>query len=135
MRQTSLTPVLLLATVVLLTQARTACAEDTEALPELPQWLEQKLEAIPEDKREILLSEKTLKFTGTWEKLFNRLEPKSSEEIIAYIDGMVEVNEAIRFNPETDMASIPLNTEAEDFNGWKTRMPKSLIRDREPGPI
>ncbi|MEN7342814.1 MAG: agmatinase family protein [Pseudomonadota bacterium] len=112
-----------------------AFAEEASSLPPLPEWLEEKLAAVPEDKRDILLSETTLLFTGTWEKLFNRLESKTPEEIVAYIDGMVEVGEAIQFNPETDMASIPLNTEAEDFNGWKTRMPKSLTRDREPGPI
>ncbi|MEL7312528.1 MAG: agmatinase family protein [Pseudomonadota bacterium] len=127
---------LLTALVIAATLSSPAFTEEAEStLPELPAWLVEKLEQVPDDKREVLLAESTLDFVGTWEKLFTRLESKTPEQIVAYVDGMLEVTEAVKFNPETDMASIPLNTEAPDFNGWKTMMPKSLTRDREPGPI
>jgi len=48
---------------------------------------------------------------------------------------MISVTDAYKFNPETDMSAIPLNTESEKFNAWKTMRPKELSPKREPGPI
>ncbi|WOJ94570.1 agmatinase family protein [Congregibacter variabilis] len=105
-----------------------------EEMPEIPGELQSILETLPSEKLEYLMEEGE-DFTGTWEKLFVRLRGKSAGEVEAFVDAMQYLESASKFNPETDMASIPLNTEAEDFNGWKLMNPKALATQREPGPI
>ena len=48
---------------------------------------------------------------------------------------MLRVQELNAFNPDTDMAAIPLNTEDRGFNGWKTLRPREFDTPREDGPI
>ncbi|MFT4768551.1 MAG: arginase [Glaciecola sp.] len=103
-------------------------------MPEIPQELEATFDALSVEKREYLMEEGE-GFAGTWEKLFVRLRGKSAEELEAFVDAMQYLESASKFNPETDMASIPLNIEAEDFNGWKLMNPRVLATQREPGPI
>ena len=124
----------LLAAVGLMLSAQLFAAEDEQPVP-IPPGLQPIVDALPDAKREFLLSDKAESFTGTREKLYERLEGKSADAVEAYVDGMMTVVEAGKFNPDTDMASIPLNTEAEDFNGWKVMQPKSLNPPREPGPF
>ncbi|OHT21844.1 MULTISPECIES: agmatinase family protein [Edaphosphingomonas] len=100
-----------------------------------PAWLEAKIAKLPKEKRDFLLSEKAEGMAGSYDKLFQRLEKKSPAEIEAYIDGMLAVVEANKFHPDTDMASIPLNTESPMFNGWKTMRPRTMDPKREPGPF
>jgi formimidoylglutamase len=109
-------------------------AEDA-AKVEVPDWLQARIGGLTAEQREFLLSDKVEGFTGTRARLYQRLESKSAEEIQAYVDGMMTVVEARKFNPDTDMASIPLNTEAPDFNSWKVKRPPELGAKREPGPI
>jgi agmatinase len=108
-------------------------AEETP--PELPPALAPVIEALPADKRDYLLSDDARGFFGTWEKLFLRLRGRDAQEVEAIVDGMRGVDEAALFNPETDMAAIPLNTESDEFNSWKLMNPKELTTPREPGPI
>jgi guanidinobutyrase len=112
-----------------------SAADKKEEPPEVPAWLEEKIANLPKEKREFLLSEDAMGFAGTWPKLFHKLRERSPEEIEAFVDGMISVMDAYKFNPETDMAAIPLNTESEEFNAWKTMRPKELSPKREPGPI
>ncbi len=105
-----------------------------ESMPPLPPELEASIGALSESKRAYLFEEGE-GFAGTWEKLFLRLKGRSAEEVEAFVDAMQYLEEASKFNPETDMDSIPLNTEAEDFNGWKLMKPRALASKREPGPI
>lgn len=105
-----------------------------EEIPEVPDDLQVTLESLPAEKREYLMEEGE-GFAGTWEKLFVRLRGKSAAEVEAFVDAMQYLEDASKFNPDTDMAAIPLNTEAEDFNGWKLMNPKALATQREPGPI
>lgn len=105
-----------------------------EEAPALPAELQAKVDALPEDKRTYLMEEGE-GFAGTWEKLYTRLENKTAEEVEAFVDAMMYLEEAAKFNPETDMASIPLNTESERFNEWKVMRPKALDPKRDPGPI
>ena len=101
----------------------------------LPAVLEKQLQELPEEKRECLLSEDADSFVGTRRKLIKRLEGKTAAEIEAFVDGMIAVAEASLFDPDRDMAVIPLNTESEEFNSWKVMRPKSLNPSREPGPF
>lgn len=110
-------------------------AADEEPRPPAPDTLEAVLAELPADKREYLLSDKGVDFAGTWEKLYRRLKGKSAKEVEAFVDAMQYLETASKFNPETDLAAIPLNTEAEQFNTWKLRNPPALATQREPGPI
>jgi len=100
-----------------------------------PDWLEAKIGGLTPEQRAFLLSDEADRFAGTRERLYQRLKQKSPEEIAAYVDGMMSVVAAEKFDPKTDMASIPLNTESPEFNAWKVRRPASLGPKREPGPI
>lgn len=116
------------------TAERSREAEDV-AKAEVPAWLEARIAGLTTEQREFLLSDKAEGFAGTRARLYQRLENKTAEEIQAYVDGMMTVVESRKFNAETDMASIPLNTEAPDFNSWKVKRPPELGPKREPGPI
>lgn len=105
-----------------------------EPMPPPPPELQASLDALPESKRAYLLEEGE-GFAGTWEKLFLQLKGRTAEEVEAFVDAMQYLEEAGKFNPETDMSAIPLNTEAEDFNSWKLMKPRALASKREPGPI
>ena len=126
------------AAVFLLSGASFAADDDdnkeNEAVP-MPAGLERIIKKLPDEKREFLMSDDAEGFTGTREKLYERLDGKSAEAVEAYVDGMMTVVESGKFNPETDMAVIQLNTEAENFNGWKVKRPKILNPEREPGPF
>ncbi|MFK7830695.1 MAG: agmatinase family protein [Congregibacter sp.] len=110
-------------------------AAEDEPRPPASVAVEAMLAELPADKREYLLSDKGIKFAGTWEKLYQRLKGKSVDEAEAIVDAMQYLEDASKFNPETDMAAIPLNTEAEEFNSWKLMNPRALATQREPGPI
>ncbi|ACT60398.1 agmatinase family protein [Hirschia baltica] len=119
--------------------AQSAPAEAVEAEAEetpTPEWLEKKIKKLPDEKKEFLLSDKSLRFVGgTKEKLYQRLEKKTGKEIEAMVDAMQYVIEEGKFDPETDLAAIPMNTEATNYNGWKVMKPKELNPKREPGPF
>ncbi len=103
--------------------------------PPLPAELAQKVSTLPEEKREFLTSDTAEALAGSFPKLFQRLEGRSPAEIEAYIDGLMSAAEAVKFNPETDMAAIPLDTKSPYFNAWKVMRPRSMDPKREPGPF
>ena len=102
---------------------------------ETPAWLEARIVGLTAEQREFLLSDSAEGFAGTRVRLYQRLENKTAEEIQAYVAGMMTVVESRKFNAETDLASIPLNTDVPDFNSWKVKRPPALGPKREPGPI
>ena len=109
---------------------------DTETHPaEIPESLSAKLEGLSEDELTFLLGDEALSFAERHEILFARLDSKTPEGIAAYVRAMIRVKKLQKFNPDTDMAAIPLNTEAKGFNGWKVRRPAEFDTPRAPGPI
>ena len=114
-----------------------ANAEDEKEFEpvDLPPAIAEKVEGMPQEKIDFLRGEGALRFADRHELLFKRLEKKTPQAVEAYIDAMMEVVEASKFNPETDKAVIELNTETGGFNGWKVRRPEGLDTPREPGPI
>jgi agmatinase len=118
--------------------AGTALTSAVVAQPEKvtpPDWLVPKIAGLSKEKREFLLSDKAERIAGSYDKLFLRLKDKTPREIEAYVDGMMSVMAAGKFNPATDMGSIPLDTSDENFNGWKLMRPPVLTTRRDPGPI
>ena len=133
----SLTTDRILAAWVLLVLSAVAAAQEEEAFEpvDLPEALAAKVRGLPQDKIDFLRGEDALGFAERHELLFARLEPKTPEEIEAYIDAMIKVTELSKFNPDTDPPSIPLNTESPGFNAWKVRRPAEFDTPRSPGPI
>ncbi|WP_194743998.1 agmatinase family protein [Thermaurantiacus tibetensis] len=111
-----------------------ALGADT-ARPAFPAALQAVIDRLPPAKREFLLSDKAEGIAGSRRKLIERLEGRSLEQVEAYVDGMMAVVEAGKFDPARDLAAIPLAIESEEFNAWKTMRPRTLNRQREPGPI
>lgn len=103
--------------------------------PEIPAALEARIGGLTKEKREFLVSDKAEGFAGSFDKLFQRLSTKTPQEIDAYIEAMMDSVEAAKFHPGKDMGEIALDTENEDFNGWKAMRPKGLDPRREPGPF
>ncbi len=102
---------------------------------EVPEALSAKLEQLTEDELTFLLGEEALGYAERHDILFKRLENKTPEAIAAYVRAMIRVRDLSKFNPETDMASIPLNTETGGFNRWRLPRPAEFDTPREPGPI
>jgi guanidinobutyrase len=119
---------------LLLTATAIPLAAEQE-LADLPDWLAARVLAMAPEKVEFLRSDAVERFTGTRARLYDRLESLSALEIEAYVDGMMTVIESALFNPETDMAAIPLNTESTEFNAWKVMRPPDLNPARAPGPF
>jgi len=103
--------------------------------PQLPPELAQKVASLPKEKRDFLTSEAAEGLAGSFAKMFQRLENRTTGEIEAYIDGLMSAAEALKYNPETDVASIPLRTEDPFFNSWKLMRPRTMDPKREPGPF
>jgi arginase len=106
-----------------------------EAESDMPASFKAKIKNISAEKLEILKSPLPTLLLGTMERFYQAMEGKTEKEIETYLDGMIEVAKASKFNPQTDMAAIPLNTESPRFNSWKVERPQSLNPKREPGPI
>lgn len=127
-------PLIRLLSAFILTNAIAVAGASAADESELPPELTALISGLPDDKKAYLLEEGE-GFAGTWRKLHTQLKGRSAVEIEAFVDALMYVDEASRFDPEKDMASIPLNIEAEDFNKWKLRRPSALDTPREPGPI
>lgn len=112
-----------------------AAAKDAQDGPKVPEWLQTLIADIPQEKKDFLTSDAALAFASRPELLFRKLEGKSTEQIEAYIDGMMTVVEAAQFNAETDLPAIPLNTQSKRFNSWKVMRPKAMNPARTPGPF
>ncbi len=102
---------------------------------EVPEALSAKLEELTEDELTFLLGEDALSFAERHDILFARLANKTPQGIAAYVRAMMRVRDLSKFNPETDMAVIPLNTEAGGFNRWRLPRPAEFDTPRDPGPI
>lgn len=110
-------------------------AAETPELVALPEWLQEQVQGLPSEQVEFLRSPHADEFGGTRERLYEKLQSRTPEQIRAFIEGMMTVVQARRFDPEKDLASIPLDTESLFFNGWKVERPRAFDPPREPGPF
>jgi agmatinase len=125
------------AALTILALSVSVSAQDEEAFEPvaLPDNIAAKVAGLPKDKVDFLRGDGVFDFAERHDLLFDRLKNKTPAQIEAYIDAMMRVVEMMKFDPETDMASIPLRTDAPGFNEWKTRRPPEFDTPREPGPI
>lgn len=102
---------------------------------EVPSSLEGRLQGLSAEQREFLLSDGPLRFVARHDRLFERLEGMDADAIEAYVAAMMRTTEELKFDPARDMASIPLNTEVDNFNAHRVRRPQEFNPRRDPGPI
>lgn len=125
----------MIALIVLVFASPILFAHGEDKPLEVPDSFRSKFDQLPAEKAAFLVSEKALNFAARHELLFRRLEKKSVAEVEAYIDAMMLITEQNLYQEGEDMASIPLNTESENFNGWKIKRPAEMDTPRQPGPI
>ena len=118
----------------LATAAIAANSEEFEPV-DLPPELAKRLDGVAAEKIEFLRGEDALFFAERHDILFSRFSGKSADQVEAYIDAMMRVRELLKFDPEKDLESIPLNTESDEFNWFRTRRPPEFDTPREAGPI
>jgi len=133
---------LLIPTLLWLTltvSAPSSLAESTEdgaAEPvPIPAELEAVLTELTDAERAYLQSEAVLAFVARHELLFERLATKTPAAVARYVDALMRTTAAAAYDPDRDMAAVPLNTDADGFNSWRTFRPAELSAPREPGPI
>ena len=119
-----------------LSQGSLLAQDDDEFEPvELPPAIAEKTRGLAPEKIAFLRGEDALGFAERHDILFDRLDGKTPEQVEAYIDAMMRVTELMKFDPDNDPASIPLNTDADGFNYWKTRRPAEFDTPRADGPV
>lgn len=102
---------------------------------DLPESILPKLELLSEEQIAFLRSSDARRYTGGADGIEEKLEDRSPEETLAWVEAMQDVVSAARYEEGRDMAYISLNTDSPKFNAWRLRRPRSLDPEREPGPV
>ncbi len=102
---------------------------------ELPDSVRPKLELLTEEEIAFLESGWARRFAGDLDDTVEEIEERSPEVIQAWVQAMMYVLDAERFDEDRDAANIPLNVESPEFNAWKAIRPRSMDPEREPGPL
>ncbi len=98
----------LLIAMMVIAFGLSANAQDEIEPVDLPDNIAQKVAGLDQEKIDFLRGSGIFSFAGSHELLFDRFKNKSPEDVEAYIDAMMRVKELMKFDPETDMESIPL---------------------------
>lgn len=113
-----------------------ATAEAPSTAAELPPSLDDRLTLLSDEQRAFLDSDEPLRILPSRIRLIHELERRSPEQVQRYVSDMMAAIDALAFQPEGDLETIPLNREAPNFNNWKTLRPEELReRRRDPGPF
>jgi agmatinase len=68
-------------------------------------------------------------------EFFGRIRAGTPQQAAAYIAALRTVEDSIDYKPGRDVAAVPLDKTAPDYNAWKMRRPSVLDPKRTPGPI
>ena len=102
---------------------------------ELPESLLSKLSALSGTDIELLKSGRAQRFAGGAEGIEEKVASLTALEFQAWVDAIRSVLEGSVYQEGRDMPNIPLNLEAEKFNEWRMKRPRSLDPEREAGPV
>lgn len=106
----------------------------TKPLKDVPEDIMAILEPLPSEKKEFILSGKG-KSVLKPDLMYELLRKASAEEVVQYVDTMMQVSDQVEFKKGRDVAQIELNTESSNYNTWRVQRPTELDPEREPGPI
>lgn len=105
--------------------------EEEEKEPiEFPDSVSPLLAMLSEEQLEFLSTE-----AGDAEDVIPMIERRSAEEVVAYVEALMWVENQKNFEEGRDEDFITLNTADPDFNAWRVRRPQSFNPDRDPGPV
>ncbi len=127
---------LALASICATPTASAASADAPSTDAQLPSNLEERLSLLNDQQRAFLESDEPLRILPSRIRLIHELERRTAEQVQRYVSDMMAAIDALAFQPEDDLETIPLNREAPNFNNWKTLRPDELReRRRDPGPF
>lgn len=128
-------------------------ADSSQRETTVPAKLQSKLETLTPAQRKFINDPANLhRFDLTKEKLYNQLGRRDAAGVQAYVSALMDTVEAAKFdpgqgqpgpdsdrsqlNPAGDMAEIPLNPQAGNFNARTVLRPEVLDQyEREAGPF
>ena len=103
-------------------------------LKDVPEDILALLDALPEAKREFVLSGKGASVLKP-DLMYELMRKASTQEIEQYVDTMLTVYDQVQYKQGRDTDQITLNTDSENYNTWRVKRPKELDPEREAGPI
>jgi len=102
---------------------------------EFPDSLTPKFQLLTDEQLEFLKTGPTNRYARNAENLIVQLERRTAEEVKAYVEAMMFVEEQTNFVEGRDRDELPLNTASPDFNLWTAQRPASMNPAREAGPL
>lgn len=108
--------------------------EERKAI-EFPESLTPKFVLLTEEQMEFLSTGPTRRYARDEENLIVQLERRTPEEVKAYVEAMMFVEDQNKFVEGRDRDELPLNTASPEFNAWTVQRPASMNPAREPGPL
>ena len=103
-------------------------------LKDVPEDILALLDALPEAKREFVLSGKGASVLKP-DLMYELMRKANTQEIEQYVDTMLTVYDQVQYKQGRDTDQITLNTDSENYNTWRVKRPKELDPEREAGPI
>ncbi|MDO9521214.1 MAG: agmatinase family protein [Pseudohongiella sp.] len=121
----------LMAAMMLVAVSSFAQEQNGEREPiEFPPELQGRLTGLSAEQLDYLNRE-----TRNRDNLFEALEKRTAEEVVAYVDALMWMADQRKFREGRDLDNIPMNTNDPDFNAWVTLRPGSFNPYREAGPL
>lgn len=94
------------------------------------------LSALSVEQREFVNGDAALKVVWSRDRLMQELARRSPEQMRRYVSDMMAAFAELAYQPDADMAAIPLNRDADNFGGRTTVKPAALWEYRRDfGPI
>lgn len=101
---------------------------------EIPAEIAPKLAALSSAQIDFLKSGKSRRIVNP-EVMFKRFKDSPADQIAAYVDTLLALQDQLEYKAGRDAPTIKLDTSAPGFNAWKVARPAELNPWREDGPI
>ncbi len=102
---------------------------------QIPTHLEARLSSLDSEQRSFLTSDEVRHVIPSWNRLLQELGRREGEALETYVNDLMDVVEAMRFQEDEDLAEIPMNLESPSYNIGVLRPQELNDHRREPGPF
>lgn len=103
---------------------------------EFPAHMEQQLRTLDDTQREFLRGDEVRRVVPSWNRLLRELERRDPLALETYVHDLMVTVEAMKFQPDEDMAETPMNLESSDYNNYTILRPQEFNdHRRDPGPF